>query len=143
MIDHIVPGKVSSVNISHVTILNEISPVRIDSRANTLMNGFITNIKNAFNSVETQRQGVNERLSTFTVADSENSFEPWNKKNIHLANTDEGLALWLRDVTIDQDNEMQVCQELHRRLNDLGIRLSKIYLNGRLIGNFSPAEPII
>ena len=67
------------------------------------------------------------------------SKDSWNKQNIFIETTPEGVTVWIRDTTTNGMKLNDRCREVYERITSLGHRVSQMYLNGHPIdvGMFS------
>lgn len=83
---------------------------------------------------EEVRVGVRDQASS-TVSKQERltSGNRFSKDNIHLALDDTGVIAWVRDAMIGGDTQQEVAETIRDALSELGLRLSRLYVNGHPI----------
>jgi len=62
----------------------------------------------------------------------------WNKENFHIEATEDGVVIWIRNTKFNAKDEARIIEELRRNLSEAGMRLCRLYLNGRSVVLESP-----
>ncbi|MES2355358.1 MAG: hypothetical protein V4568_13370 [Pseudomonadota bacterium] len=57
----------------------------------------------------------------------------WDKENFHIETTADGVVVWVRNAKLNTEDEARIIEQLRRNLSELGMRLCRLYLNGRSV----------